>query len=239
MIMLIGCGKIPGPEPADVPSSEKGTWTQVTNLRIDPEIVSMLTKKYPNPESSNGANDPISYFFFSLDDGKEISYKEAETDKWDICWSIPGDFVSTNNYRWSDWKKGKAGCYLIIGESEDYSNQEADFPNVMEAPTHFLLHNVSFKIGYQERRSYGVFQLYEANAPNGTPLPKGIDRIVKFDPFRTLIVKTSKGNWAKVQFQSLYKDSPAEPTKAHQKHYLTFRYFVQKDGSRNLDTRIK
>lgn len=51
----------------------------------------------------------------------------------------------------------------------------------------------------------------------------------------TLVVRTTDGKYAKIEVRSYYKGSPATPdAEADTSRYYTFRYLLQKDGSRNL-----
>ncbi|GAA0525887.1 HmuY family protein [Chitinophaga japonensis] len=54
---------------------------------------------------------------------------------------------------------------------------------------------------------------------------------------RPLIVRTAKGNYAKVVIYSLYKGAPVDPDRSHKPGYISFKYAIQQDGSRNLDIR--
>ncbi len=55
---------------------------------------------------------------------------------------------------------------------------------------------------------------------------------------RTFVFMTQKGNWAKLELQSFYKNAPIKPDEnSGEPIYLTLRYYVQKDGSRNLRTK--
>lgn len=54
---------------------------------------------------------------------------------------------------------------------------------------------------------------------------------------RTFIVKTATGKYAKLELLNIYKGNPSVVTDLFwPAPYLTFRYFVQTDGSRNLRT---
>ncbi|WP_295128984.1 HmuY family protein [uncultured Chitinophaga sp.] len=53
---------------------------------------------------------------------------------------------------------------------------------------------------------------------------------------RTIVLRTAAGKYAKLQMISLYKGNPAAPTLQTPVPYLTFKYFVQANGSRNLTT---
>lgn len=55
-------------------------------------------------------------------------------------------------------------------------------------------------------------------------------------PNRTFVFRTNEGSYVKLEIQNIYKDNPEIPTPKSEKGYLSFRYFIQKDGSRNLNT---
>jgi hypothetical protein len=52
---------------------------------------------------------------------------------------------------------------------------------------------------------------------------------------RVIVVKTTKGHYAKVIIENIYKDNPAAPSRDNKPGYVTFRYAIQMDGSKNLD----
>lgn len=54
---------------------------------------------------------------------------------------------------------------------------------------------------------------------------------------RTLVLKTADGKYAKFEMISIYKGNPAAPTVQTPLPYLTFNYYVQADGSKNLSTK--
>lgn len=51
---------------------------------------------------------------------------------------------------------------------------------------------------------------------------------------RTLVIKMANGKYAKLQMISLYKGNPVSPTLSTPVPYITFKYWVQQDGSTNL-----
>lgn len=53
-------------------------------------------------------------------------------------------------------------------------------------------------------------------------------------PDRTIIVRTTAGNYAKVQIISLYKDAPTEPTTKDAAPYFTFQYVIAKPGTKDF-----
>ena len=62
--------------------------------------------------------------------------------------------------------------------------------------------------------------------------------IMKALPNRTYSLRLHNGKYAKLQLVSSYKGNPPAVTDMFwPAPYLTFRYFVQQDGSRNLSTK--
>ena len=54
---------------------------------------------------------------------------------------------------------------------------------------------------------------------------------------RTFILKTAEGKYAKLELINVYQGNPPVVTDLHwPAPYLTFRYYVQEDGSKNLNT---
>ncbi|RZK72930.1 MAG: hypothetical protein EOO92_19340, partial [Pedobacter sp.] len=51
---------------------------------------------------------------------------------------------------------------------------------------------------------------------------------------RPILIKTAKGNYAKLIIYSFYKDSPLSPTLQSQAPYITFKYIILKDGSKDF-----
>ena len=53
-------------------------------------------------------------------------------------------------------------------------------------------------------------------------------------PGRTIVLKTSLGNYASLRFLSYYKGNPSPPDPNQPSRYYTFEYIVQPNGSRDL-----
>ena len=53
---------------------------------------------------------------------------------------------------------------------------------------------------------------------------------------RTVVLKTSEGDYAKMRILSYYKGSPAAPTVNSEGRYYTFEFVVRKGGSRDLSS---
>ncbi|MNE45773.1 hypothetical protein D3C80_1400780 [compost metagenome] len=66
----------------------------------------------------------------------------------------------------------------------------------------------------------------------------GTSHIMNTFPDRTYVLRLTNGKFAKIQFMSTYKGNPPAVTDRYwPAPYLTFRYFIQQDGSRNLNTK--
>ncbi|UYQ93099.1 HmuY family protein [Chitinophaga horti] len=60
--------------------------------------------------------------------------------------------------------------------------------------------------------------------------------VLTAQPNRTLVFKNRAGRYVKLQMVSLYKGNPEAPTRATPAPYLTFKYYVQVNGGKNLTT---
>lgn len=52
---------------------------------------------------------------------------------------------------------------------------------------------------------------------------------------RVMVIKTHRGHYAKLMIENIYKDSPANPNRDNKPGFITFRYAIQMDGTKNLD----
>ncbi|WP_430612787.1 HmuY family protein [Flavobacterium sp. JP2137] len=207
----------------DMPTQEEVAWTQVTDLQI-PDHISV-----PNEFRWE------KLFLYSLEEGRPIPTKaEFYTENWDIGFQS-GRLVHVNE---------KSNDYTIIEGAAPMVGKVfgvlliANFDEVVLAP------DPSENIYNKMMSTQGVVdttrQYYGWNGNLGNigymemhPNTGGKGRLL---PQRTFVFRTNKGNYAKLEMQGIYKGHPAVPTRESEPNYLTFRYFVQKDGSRNLDT---
>ncbi|HRE51651.1 MAG TPA: HmuY family protein [Flavitalea sp.] len=179
-----------------------------------------------------------SIFLFRFSDGKQIfirdhadSVRYLKTDEWDIAFT--GDMNSTvflNNGR---SKYGPAtGSPVTISSLWPY-DYGYDFMN--EAPDDDFFDNKpadEMQIGYASEFGPGVNSWYEF----------GSTFIAKPFPYKGYYLRLEQKDgsflYGKLQLISMYKGAPEVLTDRNwPSPYLTFRYFIQKDGSRNLRTR--
>lgn len=98
------------------------------------------------------------------------------------------------------------------------------FDNVTTAPSDEAFQNQGLAgVGWDSGNGYGWF-FYSLNNHICVPVRN-----------RTFVIKTATGNFAKLELLNIYKGNPPVVTDLFwPAPYLTFRYFEQKDGSRNL-----
>jgi hypothetical protein len=63
----------------------------------------------------------------------------------------------------------------------------------------------------------------------------GFTNVVAPKAGKIIVFKTSDNKYGKIQFISYYKNNPLSPTSADTARYYTFKYFLQNDGSTNLE----
>ncbi len=161
--------------------------------------------------------------FFSFATHAIVDSSKKLTDEWDICFdNIYNSFVKANN-------PGKAtppgpegtgrGALVVV---------KTPFDNVTEAPADEV---------FNASDSYAAW--------DGTP-PSHIGwynydmekHVMRTIAGRTIVIRTAKGKYAKLEMVSLYKGNPENPTTTSPAPYLTFRYWIQEDGSRNLKSEL-
>ncbi|MGC4232641.1 MAG: HmuY family protein [Niabella sp.] len=245
LLLLAACGKdksITDPkddEPDPVTGVKTGVYEQV-NLAADINATSAQDAKT---------------LYFSLEENKVIDESQKFTTKWDIAFGgIYNSSILINNGK-SSISPGYGGAgigavYLVVDRKFDAQYYDttnfyvktlpipvhlfdASFNAVKTAPddskmkTHALIsldHFQSTDDGWAYYDFYGM--LFPGN-------PKK-SHVVYTMP-RTFVVKTAKGKYAKICIQSIYKDKPENPDRDSKPGYLTFKYAIQKDGSKNLD----
>ena len=211
------------PLPPEIISAHQ--FVQVSNLKIDPEIVAKA------PEAKY---DPNGLWYYSLEEGKVIAADQSKTDNWDFAFDCYKTMIYINNGKFRSNKviSGSAGkaLFTIVPKL---------FEEVTSAPADDELYNraVDYSGNYGE-------SLYSLNGDLNPDILGWVQsfengvllKVVKAIKNRTIIFKTNKGKYAKLQIRSVYKDNPEQPTESSEKFYLNFRFFLQKDGSTNLDS---
>ncbi|WP_437919340.1 HmuY family protein [Sphingobacterium sp. LRF_L2] len=169
-------------------------------------------------------------FLFRFSDQKQIWLYDAadsaewlQTDQWDLAFTGPYNsevFVNNANDPYNPGYGGAAtkGAVLMI---------DSAYSAVTWAPTDEEFDNSDIiKIGWaQSNDAYGWF-FYSLDTHIMVPIQN-----------RTWVIRLASSKYAKLELVNAYQGNPPTVTNLYwPAPYFTFRYYVQQDGSRNLQT---
>lgn len=196
-------------------------------------------------------------FFYSLEEGKIIPSSQAQTNNWDICFnSTYNSNVCANNglIASSPGYGGPAqgAIFMEVNSEVDAAYYDAAGKPIKSVPGRALFDQAFAKVtsagvadGKWEKDAIVGLDYFQNSTPGwawydfyGELFPaRPADSVshVAYALPRTLIVKTAKGNYAKIQIYSFYKDAPEVPTRSYKPGFITMKYAIQKNGSTNLD----
>lgn len=194
--------------------------------------------------------------YYSLEQNKIVPASQAQTNNWDIAFTnIYNSSIAPNNGRASNSPgfggPGQGALYLVRNKTVE----EQFFDEASLRPKQIPIPQTLFDASFSEVKSVTIadadfvtndyvgmdhfmgsgygFAFYDFY---GNLFPGNAKKIHIVYPFpRTIIVKTAKGKYAKLQIVSMYKDSPQDPNRDNKTGYLSFRFAIQMDGSKNLD----
>lgn len=170
-------------------------------------------------------------FLFRFSDQKQIwlhtkadSLQYMKTADWDIAFTGPYNseiYVNNSKYQYNPGFEGPANNTAVVMLNEDYKN-------VIQSPSDADFNSSSItKIGWAASESSAGWFYYSLSS-----------HIMQSIPNRTYAVRLPNGKYAKLQLINAYKGNPPAVTDLNwPAPYFTFRYFVQADGSRNLNTK--
>ncbi|SKB42033.1 hypothetical protein SAMN05660841_00463 [Sphingobacterium nematocida] len=184
-----------------------------------------------NDGADGKENRPFQTFLFRFRDQKQIWIKTQadsaqwlKTKEWDIAFTGPYNseiFVNNSLDPFNPGYEGTADRTAVILLKQAYqgvtlapSDQEFDKSG-------------TGKIGWAyNSESLGWFQ-YSLST-----------HLMQALPNRTYAIRLPDGRYAKLQLINVYKGNPTAVTNMNwPSPYYTFKYYVQEDGSKNLDTR--
>ncbi|WP_286971749.1 HmuY family protein [Flavobacterium sp. UBA4854] len=170
-------------------------------------------------------------FLFRFSDKKQIwlhtkadSLQYMKTKDWDIAFTGPYNsevFVNNAKYQYNPGFEGPAENTSVVLLNEEYKN-------VTQAPsdTDFNTSEIT-KIGWASSESSAGWFYYSLSS-----------HIMQAIPNRTYAIRLPDGKYAKLQLVNAYKGNPPAVTDLNwPAPYFTFRYFIQTDGSKNLNTK--
>lgn len=169
-------------------------------------------------------------FLFRFRDQKQIWIKTKQdsllwlkTNDWDIAFTGPYNsevYVNNANYEFNPGYGGTANHTAVVLLNQSYES-------VGTAPddTEFDDSEVN-KIGWASSESSNGWFRYSLNT-----------HIMQALPNRTYAIRLPDGKYAKLQLINAYKGNPPSVTNMNwPAPYYTFRYYVQQDGSKSLNT---
>lgn len=196
-------------------------------------------------------------FYYSLEEGKIIPAAQAQTNNWDICFnSTYNSSVCANNGSIASSPgyggPGKGDIYMVVNNTVDANYYNGPSLGINKVPARSLFDQAFTAVtsggvadGNWEKDAIVGLDYFQNSTPGwawydfyGSLFPsRPSDSVahVAYSLPRTLIVKTAKGNYAKIQIYSIYKDAPETPTRSNKPGFITMKYAIQKDGSTNLD----
>lgn len=194
--------------------------------------------------------------YYSLEQNKIVPASQAQTNNWDIAFAnIYNSSIAPNNGKASNSPgfggPGQGALYLVKNKTVE----EQFFDEATLRPKQIPIPQTLFDASFSDVKSitiadadfvtndyagmdhfmgsgdgYAFYDFY------GNLFPGNTKKAHIVYPFpRTIIVKTAKGKYAKLQIISMYKDSPPDPNRDNKTGYLSFRFAIQMDGSKNLN----
>lgn len=170
-------------------------------------------------------------FLFRFSDQKQIwlhtkadSLQYMKTTDWDIAFTGPYNsevFINNANYQYNPGFGGPAENTAVVLLNDSYKN-------ITQAPADTDFDNSGItKIGWASSESSAGWFYYSLSS-----------HIMQAIPDRTYAIRLSNGKYAKLQLVNAYKGNPPAVTDLNwPAPYFTFRYYVQADGSKNLNTK--
>lgn len=243
-IMLAACSKDNDPKPEE-PGPDPLTGVPTGVYRI----VNLVADT-----NANSSGDAVS-LYYSLEENKIIPASQRQTGNWDIVfYGIYNSSVFPNNGTAQGSPgyggPGKAKIYLPVDRKFDAQYYDTVnlkphtlpipqslFPLAFDAVKTVPVNDDKFftrDIGLDHFQSgfdgWGYYDFYGSLYPDD---PKKAH--VVYTMPRVMIIKTHKGNYAKLIIENIYKDNPENPNRDNKPGFVTFTYAIQKDGSKNLD----
>jgi len=173
---------------------------------------------------------PFYTFLFRMRDQKQIWIRNAadsaqwlKTKDWDLAFTGPYNsevYVNDKDYQYNPGFGGAAKSAVMMLE------QSYDTVNQAPSDEAFNASDVN-KIGWASSASSKGWFFYSLNT-----------HIMQAIPNRTYAIRLPDGKYAKLQLINAYKGNPPSVTDLNwPAPYYTFKYYVQQDGSKNLQTK--
>ncbi len=161
-------------------------------------------------------------------DGRLLELSEAlkKSDKWDICFGGIYNSEITINSKLMP----KSSGYNGVGLGMLYVTDTPYF-KVIEAPS-----NAVFEAFAEDQTTVGWNDYPKGHL--GWYFYSLNSHIMRSIKGRTIIIKTAKGKYAKIEMNTLYFNNPEKPTIHTPAPYFNFRFYLQNNGSRDLNSAL-
>lgn len=162
---------------------------------------------------------------FSLEQNKEIDSKYAKTRLWDISFdNMFSSFIDINNKKDGYGQDGIGGGGIIMIKKK--------FEDVIDIPS-----DIEFRTGGEPYGPDASGDMAVSGYPDGWFRYDYNTHVCYPIEDHTLVVRTARGNYAKLEIQSVYKDELDREkwTKNSKMTYYTFRYVLAKKGSKTFE----
>jgi hypothetical protein len=206
-VLFVSCTK----DPNQNANLNDGTSMVVTDLAGDTTAT-----------MAGGGNFKNLYFSFATNKAIAISDEDKASLKWDLAFTGPYNaevYVNSKGYEYNPGYEGE-GKGAVIQVDQPYDQ-------VVTAPSDEEFNASAItKIGWDAGNGTGWF-FYSLDNHIAVPIQH-----------RTFILRTASGLYAKLELLNIYKGNPPVVTDLFwPAPYLTFRYYVQLDGTHNLRTK--
>ena len=181
---------------------------------------------------------PRPVIFFSLEQRKAVPESYARTNRWDLAFgSLYNSFLSGNNGQdaanYGAGSTGEGGICIL----------QQSFETVTEVPDAALFKTGKDLIGTDDAGAFGQgtgWYLYDFNGKvkgDGSYDKQHVAYAMSTE--RTVIVRTAKGDFAKIKMISCYKDAftPDKWFRNTPHMYFTFEYVIVPKGSKKFEIR--
>lgn len=195
--------------------------------------------------------------YYSLEENRIIPASQKQTANWDIAFlGIYNSSIAANNgtgqFSPGYGGPGKGGIYLL-----KYADIDAQYYGTpgqpLKSPPARALFDEAFnrittvpvaddqfltskfiELDYfgPSKDGWAYYDFYGQMYPDR---PSSEKSHICYALPRPLIVRTAKGNYAKIIIFSMYKGSPDDPDRSDKAGFITLKYAIQKDGTKNLD----
>ncbi len=234
------CSKSSSPDPDPEPPTDENMFNRLIT-------VSNFGEALPEGTKPDSEQDPI---FFSLEQNKPTDQAYRRTNRWDLSFSsVYRSYVGGNNGTNKDnfgfGGPGQGAVLLVEKKFEDVidipKNEEFNTLSVAFGPDNNG--QLSDKIGWYLYDFDGL--LVRDGTFDNEHIAYALDREliitkngkkITVNP-RTIILRTAKGNYAKIRIRSLYKNEVDRDKwkRKTEKPYFTFDYVLAKAGSTKFE----